>query len=146
MSTALTAICKLVSGETISAVLPQVTELLSHPTDLVRKKAVMVLHRFYQRSPSAVAHLLPRFRTALCDKARLRGRLGLCVASRPSQRAHAPPGAREQDPSVMGASLCALYDLAAQDPAPYRNLVPSFVSILKQARAPRSAARPGCAA
>jgi AP-4 complex subunit epsilon-1 len=77
VSTALTAICKLVSGETIGAILPQVTELLSHATDLVRKKAVMVLHRFYQRSPSAVAHLLPRFRTALCDKARERRCLGL---------------------------------------------------------------------
>jgi hypothetical protein len=46
-----------------------------------------------------------------------------------------PPPLRNQDPSVMGASLCALHDLASQDPAPYRNLVPSFVSILKQARA-----------
>ena len=35
----------------------------------------------------------------------------------------------------MGASLCALHDLASQDPGPYRNLVPSVVSILKQARA-----------
>ena len=42
----------------------------------------------------------------------------------------------------MGASLCALHDLAAQDPGPYRNLVPSFVSILKQARLVRRAARP----
>jgi hypothetical protein len=53
-------------------------------------------------------------------------------------RAHAPPAAGEQDPSVMGASLCALHDLASQDPGPYRNLVPSFVSILKQVRAPRA--------
>ncbi len=35
----------------------------------------------------------------------------------------------------MAASLCALHDLAAAEPAAYRNLVPSFVSILKQARA-----------
>ena len=34
----------------------------------------------------------------------------------------------------MGAALCALHDLASQDPAPYRNLAPSFVSILKQVR------------
>ena len=39
----------------------------------------------------------------------------------------------------MGAALCALHDLASQDPAPYRNLVPSFVSILKQARSVRTA-------
>jgi hypothetical protein len=52
--------------------------------------------------------------------------------------AHEPLAAGAQDPSVMGASLCALHDLAAQDPGPYRNLVPSFVSILKQARTPRA--------
>jgi hypothetical protein len=34
--------------------------------------------------------------------------------------------------SVMGASLCLLYDLVKADPAPYKDLVPSFVSILKQ--------------
>ena len=50
--------------------LAQVVELLSHPMEIVRKKAVMALHRFYQRSPSAVSHLLPRFRQMLCDKVR----------------------------------------------------------------------------
>jgi AP-4 complex subunit epsilon-1 len=70
VSAALTAICKLVSGDTIGTVLPQVVDLLGHPTDLVRKKAVMALHRFYQRAPSSVSHLLPRFRQMLCDKAR----------------------------------------------------------------------------
>ncbi len=72
MATALTAICKLVSGDSIPAILPQVVDLLGHATDLVRKKAVMALHRFYVRSPSAVSHLLPRFRQMLCDKARAR--------------------------------------------------------------------------
>ena len=43
----------------------------------------------------------------------------------------------------MGATLCALNDLAAAEPAAYRNLVPSFVSILKQARGAHShAVRP----
>ena len=37
-----------------------------------------------------------------------------------------------QDPSVMAASLCALGELVARDARPYRNLIPSFVSILKQ--------------
>ena len=32
----------------------------------------------------------------------------------------------------MAASLCALHDLASAEPEAYRNLVPSFVSILKQ--------------
>jgi hypothetical protein len=37
-----------------------------------------------------------------------------------------------QDPSVMAATLCALHDMIAVDAAPYKNLVPSFVNILKQ--------------
>jgi hypothetical protein len=37
-----------------------------------------------------------------------------------------------QDPGVMSASLCALYEVVKQDPRPYKNLIPSFTSILKQ--------------
>lgn len=37
-----------------------------------------------------------------------------------------------QDPSVMSAALCALYEAVKQDPRPYKNLIPSFTSILKQ--------------
>lgn len=58
---ALTAVCKLINEETIPAVLPQVVELLTHPKEHVRKKAVMALHRFHQRSPSSVSHLIPKF-------------------------------------------------------------------------------------
>lgn len=32
----------------------------------------------------------------------------------------------------MSAALCGLYDLIVTDAAPYKNLVASFVSILKQ--------------
>lgn len=32
----------------------------------------------------------------------------------------------------MSAALCALLEVTSQDPKPYRNLIPSFVSILKQ--------------
>ena len=101
---ALTTVCRLVNEETIPAVLPQVADLLTHPKEHVRKKAVMVLHRFHQRSPDAVVHLHSKFRQMLCDK----------------------------DPSVMSAALCALHDLILADPVPHKNLVPSFVSILKQ--------------
>ena len=59
---ALTAVCRLINEETIPAVLPQVVDLLGHQKELVRKKAVMALHRFHQRSPSVVAHLVPKFR------------------------------------------------------------------------------------
>jgi len=38
-----------------------------------------------------------------------------------------------QDPSVMSAALCALLEVIHVDPKPYKNLIPSFISILKQA-------------
>ena len=39
-----------------------------------------------------------------------------------------------QDPSVMSAALCALHEVCSRDCRPFKNLVPSFVSILKQVR------------
>uniref|UniRef100_A0A7N0TFH6 AP-4 complex subunit epsilon n=1 Tax=Kalanchoe fedtschenkoi TaxID=63787 RepID=A0A7N0TFH6_KALFE len=101
---ALNAVCKLINEETIPAVLPQVVELLNHPKEAVRKKAVMALHRFHQRSPSSVAHLVPNFRKRLCDN----------------------------DPGVMGATLYPLHDLIGLDASAYKDLIGSFVSILKQ--------------
>ena len=153
MSTALTALTKLVNPDTIPAMLALVVELLSHPMDIVRKKAVMALHRFYQKAPQVVSHLLPRFRQALCDKARQRPEHKAEQAPR-SRRCRRPgagsvglslDGVRGQDPSVMAASLCALHDLVALDAAPFRNLAPSLVSILTQAR-PAPPARPPAAA
>uniref|UniRef100_A0A1D1YSH8 AP-4 complex subunit epsilon n=1 Tax=Anthurium amnicola TaxID=1678845 RepID=A0A1D1YSH8_9ARAE len=101
---ALTAVCKLINEETIPAVLPQVVELVGHPKEAVRKKAIMALHRFHQRSPVSVSHLVSNFRKRLCDN----------------------------DPGVMGATLCPLFDLIAEDVSSYKDLVMSFVSILKQ--------------
>lgn len=34
----------------------------------------------------------------------------------------------------MSAALCALHDCIKADPRPYKNLIPSFTSILKQVR------------
>ena len=48
---ALSATCKLLSAELVNAVLPAILELLKHPKELVRKKAVMALHRFEQVDP-----------------------------------------------------------------------------------------------
>uniref|UniRef100_A0A5B6Z1K6 Putative AP-4 complex subunit epsilon n=1 Tax=Davidia involucrata TaxID=16924 RepID=A0A5B6Z1K6_DAVIN len=101
---ALNAVCKLINEETIPAVLPQVVELLGHSKEAIRKKAVMALHRFYQRSPSSVTHLVSNFRKKLCDN----------------------------DPGVMGATLCPLFDLITIDVNSYKDLVVSFVNILKQ--------------
>ncbi|PPS15486.1 hypothetical protein GOBAR_AA05086 [Gossypium barbadense] len=101
---ALNAVCKLINEETIPAVLPQIVELLAHPKEAVRKKAIMALYRFYQKSPSSVSHLVSNFRKRLCDN----------------------------DPGVMGATLCPLFDLITNDVNSYKDLVISFVSILKQ--------------
>ncbi|KAL3152008.1 hypothetical protein ABBQ32_001127 [Trebouxia sp. C0010 RCD-2024] len=106
---ALTAICKLISPDLINAVMPRTLELLTHPKELVRKKAVMALHRYLQLDPErdgplSGVELDRHLRQALCDK----------------------------DPSVMSAALCALQEVIQRDPKPYKNLIPSFVSILKQ--------------
>ncbi|XP_027345535.1 AP-4 complex subunit epsilon-like isoform X2 [Abrus precatorius] len=101
---ALNAVCKLINEETIPAVLPSVIDLLSHPKDAVRKKAVMALYRFHHKSPSSVSHLLSNFRKRLCDN----------------------------DAGVMGATLYPLFDLINVDPNAYKDLAVSFVSILKQ--------------
>ncbi|KAK7406999.1 hypothetical protein VNO78_08637 [Psophocarpus tetragonolobus] len=101
---ALNVVCRLINDETIPAVLPRVVDLLNHSKDAVRKKAVMALHRFYQKSPSSVSHLLSNFRKRLCDN----------------------------DPGVMGASLCPLFNLVSDDAHSYKDLVVSFVNILKQ--------------
>ena len=86
------------------ALLPPVVALLDNAHEVVRKKAVMALHRFYQLQPSSVADLQDKLRRVLCDK----------------------------DPSVMGASLHTLHDAAEADPMSQKDLVPSYVSILKQ--------------
>ncbi|MEW5297695.1 MAG: hypothetical protein WDW36_000882 [Sanguina aurantia] len=107
--TALVVTTKLIGPDLINAVYPMVVERLRHPKEHVRKKAVMALHRFSQLDPSREGALagvdIDRYlRTMLCDK----------------------------DPSVMSAAVCALHEVIKRDPRPYKNLIPSFTSILKQ--------------
>lgn len=103
-TSALVALCKLVTTEMIPALLPRVEELLSHDQTLIRKKCVMALHRFHQLDPSCIAHLTERIKGTL----------------------------RDPDPSVMSASLCLLHELARLDPVAHVDLVDHYVSILKQ--------------
>lgn len=72
--TALNAVTKLISADLITAVLAPVVQLLGHPRELVRKKAVAVLHRFEQLDPQhegplAGADVDAHLRRMLCDKA-----------------------------------------------------------------------------
>lgn len=103
-SMALTVVAKLVNAETIPAIMPLVVKLLDHKEGNVKKKAVMVLHRFHQIDPSTIAALNAPIRKALCDS----------------------------NISVMAASLNLFLDLCAHKSSAYKDLVPDFVSILKQ--------------
>jgi len=149
---ALTAICKLISPDLINAVLPRTLELLTHPKELVRKKAVMALDRYLQLDPErdgplAGLDLDRHLRQALCDKASACAIVICWELVTCSFCTHAEPAEQEynnicmvslsmscclQDPSVMSAALCALQETIQRDPKPYKNLIPSFVSILKQ--------------
>ncbi len=51
MCTALQAICHIASPELVNVFLPQITALLKHDRDLVKKKALLVLQRFVQLDP-----------------------------------------------------------------------------------------------
>jgi len=101
---ALTALPKLVTADMVPAVLGEVVKLLAHKAENLRKKAIMCVHRCHQLSPESVSHLVPMVRRALCDR----------------------------DPAVMGATVCLLHDFALVQPQKFKDLVPSFVSILKQ--------------
>lgn len=64
---------KLIGPDLINAIYPVVVERLRHPKEHVRKKAIMVLHRFHQLDPThegplAGLELDKHFRTMLCDK------------------------------------------------------------------------------
>ena len=100
----LSASAKILTADMIPAVLPLVTNLIKHDQEIIRKKAVMLLHRFHQLQPDSVSHMSDKFRRTLCDK----------------------------DPAVMGASLHIFHDLVKADAGAYKDLVASFVSILKQ--------------
>eukprot|EP00301_Raphidiophrys_heterophryoidea_P027637 c9748_g2_i1.p1 GENE.c9748_g2_i1~~c9748_g2_i1.p1 ORF type:complete len:1190 (+),score=344.76 c9748_g2_i1:202-3570(+) len=101
---ALTCVCKLINKETIPAVYNLVVDCLSHTSEAVRKKAVMALHRFFQQDPSSVSNVIDILNRTLCDT----------------------------NPCVMAAALSFLHLIIKHNAVPYRVLVPSLVSILKQ--------------
>ena len=57
----LSALPKLINNIIIEACLDNIIKLTKHPTDLVRKKALLVLQKIYQVDPSK----LPTFKTIL---------------------------------------------------------------------------------
>lgn len=103
---ALVAVTNLITPDLVSTVSTQVIGLLDHNSEPVRKKAIIAMHRLHQLSPDAVTkeEMIDKLRKMLCDR----------------------------DPSVMGSTLNAIEAMARVDVQPFKDLVPSLVSVLKQ--------------
>ncbi|XP_073720644.1 AP-4 complex subunit epsilon-1-like isoform X1 [Misgurnus anguillicaudatus] len=101
---ALTVVAQVLPKDMIPAVLPLVEEKLSHSKEIIRRKAVLALYKFYLIAPNQVQHIHGQFRKALCDK----------------------------DPGVMTSSLHIYQQLIRENPDGYKDLTVSFVTILKQ--------------
>uniref|UniRef100_A0AAY4EMB5 AP-4 complex subunit epsilon n=1 Tax=Denticeps clupeoides TaxID=299321 RepID=A0AAY4EMB5_9TELE len=80
------------------------SHLLTRLWEIIRRKAVLALHKFYLIAPNQVQHIHSKFRKALCDK----------------------------DPGVMTASLHIYLQLIKENPDSYKDLTGSFVAILRQ--------------
>lgn len=103
---ALIAVTNLITPDLVGTVSTQVMGLLEHTAETVRKKAVIALHRLYQLAPDVVTRqeVIEKVRRLLCDR----------------------------DPAVMGSTLNVIETLARVDVQPFKDLVPSLISILKQ--------------
>ena len=103
---ALIAVTSLITPDLVGTVSTQVIGLLDHNSEAVRKKAIVALHRLHQLNTDIVpqSELIEKVRKMLCDR----------------------------DPGVMGATLNIIESLARVHVAPFKDLVPSLISILKQ--------------
>eukprot|EP00347_Sterkiella_histriomuscorum_P013326 403365145 len=101
---ALTVLGKLCNQHILMAVNEAVQKLLSHAHEMIRKKAVMVMIKMHKSYPSIFDQMDLKMKKCLCDK----------------------------DPSVMAATLNYFCDQVKQRPADFKDLVNSFVVILKQ--------------
>lgn len=101
---ALTVVSQMFPKDMIPAILPLVEEKLNHSKEIIRRKAVLALYKFYLIAPNQVQHIHNKFRKALCDK----------------------------DPGVMFASLHIYLQMITDNAEGYKDLTASFVTILKQ--------------
>lgn len=85
---ALTALAKLINPTIATGVQEEVYKLLNHQTDLVRKKAIMVMQKLYILNPSSIPDYEDKMKRALCDK----------------------------EPSVMGSTLNLYHTIIKQNP------------------------------
>uniref|UniRef100_A0A8C3IZS3 AP-4 complex subunit epsilon n=1 Tax=Chrysemys picta bellii TaxID=8478 RepID=A0A8C3IZS3_CHRPI len=101
---ALTVVSQIFPREMIPAVLPLIEDKLQHSKEIIRRKAVQALYKFYLIAPNQVQHIHDKFRKALCDR----------------------------DVGVMAASLHIYLQMIKKNASGYKDLTESFVSILKQ--------------
>ncbi|XP_053321175.1 AP-4 complex subunit epsilon-1 [Spea bombifrons] len=101
---ALTVVSQIFPREMIPAALPLIEDKLQHSKEIVRRKAVLALYKFYLTAPNQVQHIHEKFRKALCDR----------------------------DVGVMAASLHIYLQVIKDNPSGYKDLTGSFVTILKQ--------------
>ena len=99
---ALNVLSKMCHPHIVEAVGDAVHQLISHAHEMIRKKAVMVLINFNKASPQEQFDM--KMKKALCDK----------------------------DPSVMAAALNYFVDESKKRPGDFKDLVNSFIVILKQ--------------
>ncbi|KAM4038210.1 AP-4 complex subunit epsilon-1 [Anomaloglossus baeobatrachus] len=104
MCMALTVVSQIFPREMIPAALPLIEDKLQHSKEIVRRKAVLALYKFYLIAPTQVQHIHEKFRKALCDR----------------------------DVGVMAASLHIYLQVIKENPSAYKDLTGSFVTILKQ--------------
>ncbi|XP_069722453.1 AP-4 complex subunit epsilon-1 isoform X3 [Phaenicophaeus curvirostris] len=101
---ALTVVSQIFPREMIPAVLPLIEDKLQHSKEIIRRKAVQALYKFYLIAPNQVQHIHDKFRKALCDR----------------------------DAGVMAASLPIYLQMIKENSSGYKDLTGSFVTILKQ--------------
>ena len=100
----LTSLGHILNSTIASAVTDHVVKLVTHTTDLVRKKAVLLLQKIKAVTGAEVPEYREKMKKALCDR----------------------------EPSVMAASLNLYLEEVRENPRKYRDLAGSFVIILKQ--------------
>ncbi|KAG0238366.1 AP-4 complex subunit epsilon-1 [Actinomortierella wolfii] len=101
---ALITLCNMTLTDVIPALVTPVLQVLSHPQEAVRKRAVIALKRFYAQFPEMVLSHLNQLKDAL----------------------------RDPEPSVMSAALGLFAEIVKDHPEDNKDLVPILIRILKQ--------------
>jgi len=125
-SVALLAVSRLITADMVPAVATEVSKLVHHGSDMVRKKSIFALHRLHCLDPNTVAgpDLVAHLRRMLCD--RDPGVMGATLSI--IESICCGTGVHSRTNKSRNPTTAALYPTAT----PFKDLVPSLVSILKQ--------------